>query len=110
MDIVYRIPGKNHGPEGYNYDWTPVRSEKELKEKLKDGWFDTLEDAVKGERARNDEGQYVADDPETPENEAYDKPPTRKELKQKADELDIKYANNIPEKKLIKLIEDKLNG
>ncbi|GAG90142.1 unnamed protein product, partial [marine sediment metagenome] len=65
MDIVYKIPGKNHGPDGYTYDWSKVDSEKELKQKIKDGWFDTLEDALKGERARNDKGEFVADDPET---------------------------------------------
>ena len=108
MEIVYKIPGKNAGPEGYSYDWSPVKSEVELKEKLKDGWFDTLEDALKGERARDDEGQYVADDPETPENEAYNKPPTREELKQMATDLDIEFPKNIKDIKLRKLIDEKL--
>jgi hypothetical protein len=108
MEIVYKIPGKNYGPEGYSYDWIKVNSEGELKEKLKDGWFNTLEDALKGERARNDEGQFVADDPGTPENEAYNKPATREEMKQKAKELGIEFPKNIGDKKLLKLIEAKL--
>ena len=32
---------------------------------------DPREDSVLGRRARNEDGRYVADDPSTPENEAY---------------------------------------
>jgi hypothetical protein len=115
-EIVYKIPGKNAGPEGKTYDWKPVKSEDEFERAIKEGWFDTLAEAINGKpkelvRARNNEGQYIGDDPETPENEAYiEAPPTRSEMEAKAKELGIKYKKNLSDKKLLKKIEDKLKG
>jgi hypothetical protein len=111
QDIVYRVPGKHFGSDGTTYDYIAVNSEDELKVKLKEGWFNTLVKAVKASkvRTRDEEGQYVADDPETPENEAYtDAPPTRKELEAKAKELGITFRSNIGDKKLREKIETKL--
>lgn len=112
QEIVYKIPGKQPGPEGKTYDWKPVRSDKELKESLKDGWFNTLEEAVKAtkKRARNDEGEFAGDDPATPEDEAHisEEAPTRAEMKAKAEELGIQFAKNISSVKLLALIEKKL--
>lgn len=115
-EIVYKIPGKNAGPEGKTYDWVKVVSQEDYKQRLNDGWFDTLVEALKGKdkepvRAREDDGTFIADDPSTPDvNEAYvdNAPPTRKELKEKADELGIKYPKNIKDAKLRRLIEAKL--
>lgn len=112
MEIVYKIPGKNHGPEGKTYDWVEVKTEDELEGRLKDGWFETLEEAVKGElvRARNENGEYVGDNPATPDvNEAYtEAPATREEMLKKAKELKLKFHKNISDKKLLELIEEKL--
>jgi hypothetical protein len=124
-EIVYKVPGKNAGPEGKTYDWVKVVSQEDYKQRLNDGWFDTLAEALKGTvtassdttivgepvRAREDDGTYRGDDPSTPDvNEAYadNAPPTRKELKEKADELGIKYPKNIKDAKLRRLIEVKL--
>lgn len=115
-EIVYRVPGKNFGPKGKTYDWMPVNSEDELKAKLKEGWFNTLDEAVSGKdsepvRAREEDGQYQADDPATPDvNEAYvsGAPPTRAEMKLKAKELGINHRSNISDNKLRKLIEKKI--
>ncbi|MCK5600585.1 hypothetical protein KAR91_01880 [Candidatus Pacearchaeota archaeon] len=117
QEIVYKVPGKNAGPYGKSYDWMPVNSEGELSRALKDGWFNTLEDAVNGkvekrERARNDDGEYVGDDPSAPDvSEAYvDKSaPTRNEMNTKAKGLGIQYAKNISDRKLLKLIAKKLS-
>ncbi len=113
--IVYKVPGKNHGPGSKTYDWMPVKSKEEFEQKLKEGWFNTLEEAVNGkanelERARNDEGEFVGDDPATPfKNEAYQEAaPTRKEMVAKATELKLKFSKNISDKKLLALIETEL--
>ena len=110
-DIVYKVPGNHFGPEGSTYDYVAVHSKTEFSQKIKEGWFNTLVEAVKASkvRARDEEGQYVADDPETPEDEAYtDAPPTRKELEAKAKELGITFRNNIGDKKLLEKIEAKI--
>lgn len=117
--IVYKVPGKNAGPEGKTYDWLGIEKG-DLDKKLEEGWFKTLEEAVsfkpvspRGERlrAREEDGQYKADDPSTPDvNEAYvsDDAPTRGEMEAKANELGIKFHKNIADKKLVKLIEKEL--
>jgi hypothetical protein len=111
-EIVYKVPGRNAGPKGKTYDWIAVKSEAEFEQKLKEEWFNTLDEAVNGKakelvRARNEEGEFVGDDPSTPDvNEAYtDAPPTRDEIKAKAKELNIVFAKNITDKKLLELIE-----
>lgn len=90
-EIVYKVPGKNHGPGSKTYDWKPVKSEDEFLQALEDGWFDTLEEAINGKA-----------------NEI-EAPPTREELKEKAKELGIEYAKNITDKTLFRLIKDKLS-
>jgi hypothetical protein len=90
-EIVYKVPGHNAGPKGKTYDWKPVKSEDEFLQALEDGWFDTLEDAISGKA-----------------NEI-EAPPSREELKEKAEELGIKYAKNITDKTLFGLIKEKLS-
>ena len=115
-EIVYKVPGKNAGPEGKTYDWKGVKSKAELNQTIKDGWHNTLEEAVnipEPVRARDKEGQYVGDDPSTPDvNEAYvaNAPPTRKEITEKAKELGIEFKKNISSEKLLALIEEKLEA
>jgi hypothetical protein len=135
-EIVYKVPGKNHGPEGKTYDWKAVNSKAELNQAIEDGWFNTLEEAVEGcnvgrgdaspsatldihsdnderERARNDDGTYVGDDLSTPDvNEAYtsNAPPSREEITGKAIDLGIQFKKNISSKKLLVLIEGKLES
>lgn len=116
-EIVYKVPGKNHGPKGKTYDWKPVKSEEEFEQAIDSGWFDTLEEAINGKakslkRARNADGEYIGDDPATPDvDEAWvsDDAPTREEMNKKAKELGIKHAKNISDKTLLGLINDKLS-
>lgn len=109
-EIVYKVDGPHAGPEGKTYDWMAVRSKEEFREALENGWFNTLVEAIKPKRAREENGTYRGDDPSTPDvNEAYEQgPPTREEMKQKADELELEYPKNISSPKLLKLIEDAL--
>lgn len=92
-EIVYKVPGKNHGPRSKTYDWKPVKSEDEFLQALEDGWFDTLEEAVNG-KAKVKEIEV---------------PPTREELKEKAKELGIVHAKNVTDKTLFGLIKEKLS-
>ena len=109
-EIVYRVPGKHFGPNGKSYDFIPVESEDELNQRLKDGWFNTLEEAVNGthgKRARNDDGEFVGDNPATPDvNEAYE--PTRAEMETKAKQLGISFSMMTTDKKLLKAIDKKI--
>jgi len=115
-EIVYKVPGKNAGPSGKTYDWMAVNSEKELQVRLAEGWYNTLDEAVKGKavklvRARNNDGEYIGDDPSTPDiDEAWveDTAPTRDEMEAKAQELGIEFKKNLSDKKLLKLIDKKL--
>ena len=115
-DIVYRVPGKHYGPGSKTYDFIAVNSEDELDERLEEGWFNTLEEAVNGEakplkRARNEDGEYIGDDPSTPDvNEAWveDSAPTRDEMEAKAKELGVSFKRNTKDKQLLALIEEKL--
>jgi hypothetical protein len=92
-EIVYKVPGKNHGPKGKTYDWKPVKSEDEFLQALEDGWFDTLEEAVDG-KAKKVKKEDI---------------PTREELKETAKDLDIEFAKNVTDKTLFGLIKDKLS-
>ncbi len=116
-EIVYKVPGKNHGPGSKTYDWLGVHSKEEYEQAIEDGWFNTLDEAVKGkssekERARNNDGEFVGDDPATPfKDEAYqDVAPTRDEMEAKAKELKISFKRRISDKDLMSLIEAKTKG
>jgi hypothetical protein len=87
-EIVYKIPGKNHGPMGKTYDWKPVKSKDEFNQAMKDGWFDTLDEAINGR--------------------IIDVEPTREEMNKKAKELGLKYGPNTSDANLLKLINDEV--
>lgn len=87
-EIVYKVPGTNAGPDGKTYSWCAVNSKEELEAKLKEGWYNTLAEAC-----------GIEDD---------NKPPTRKELEEKAKELGISYSPNIGDKKLLERITEVL--
>ena len=115
-EIVYKVPGKNHGPGSKTYDWLGVHSKEEYEQAIEDGWFNSLVEAVNGkaeeqERARNVDGEYVGDDLTTPfKNEAYQEvAPTREEMEAKAKELGISFKKKTKDKQLLALIEDKLS-
>ena len=97
-DIVYRVPGPHAAHNGQTYEYAPVTSKEDHAQKLKDGWSDSLVEAVEGKT------KVVGGSNVPPE----DSPPTRDEAKAKADELGIKYPSNITTVKLIGLVEEKL--
>lgn len=86
--ILYKSPGKNHGPDGKTFDWVGVSCKDDLAAKLKDGWCETLAEAC-----------GIIDKEE---------PPTREELEEKAKELNLSYSPNIGDKKLLERITEAL--
>lgn len=91
--MVYRCPGP-HQRKGGTFDTRGVKSQEELEAALKDGWFETLPEAIEGKASLKELP------PETP--------PTREELEQKAKELGISFAPNIKDATLAKKISDTL--
>ncbi len=87
--MVYKHPGP-HKIHGNKFDYSVVE---DIERALKDGWFLTTPEALE------------AGQPEP----TSDVGPTRDEVKQKADELDIEYPKNIKTARLQKLVEDKLD-
>ena len=96
MEIVYKVPGNNHGPDGKTFDWKQVKSKEDFEASLKDGWFDTLEEALAGEHKNK-----IEEKEKVISNDA----PTREEMEFKAKELGLSYHKNISDKKLLALIE-----
>jgi hypothetical protein len=105
--LVYKCPGRHHGPEGKTYDYKDVT---ELDKAILDGWFPSLVEAVNGELKMSD--------PDV--NEAYKdgkglggffkskKSAERIELEKQASELGLEYHPKLGDKKLKQLIDEKL--
>lgn len=85
QDMVYKCPGP-HSRAGGTYDTKGVNSKEEHEAALEAGWFNTLPEAVAGKSSLV----------ELPA----DAPPTRKELEQKAKELNIKFDKKVTDKDL----------
>jgi len=103
--LVYRSPGPHRGPSGKSFDCRGVKSQEEMDAKLASGWSRTLAEAV------NPETKAVNTEPAAPEiiqEEEYS-PPTRAELEHKATELGIKFDGRTGDKRLLILINEKLN-
>jgi hypothetical protein len=96
QDMVYRCPGP-HSRKGGTYDTKGVNSKEEHEAALKDGWFRSLPEAIEGKSA-------VVDVP------ADAKPPTRAELEQKANELNIKFDKKTLDADLTKKIEEAMGA
>jgi hypothetical protein len=86
--MLYKHPGK-HKVHGNMFDHIVTE---DIDAALKDGWFLTTPEALKGGEPKETGA------------------PSRKEVKQKADELGIKYAKNIRTETLQKRVEDFLDG
>lgn len=89
--------GGNHKIHNDNFDYIVV-SDDEVEGELKKGWFKTTPEALAASNVRKKKASPIP-------NSA----PSRDEVKQKADELGIEYKNNIPTKKLRKMVEDKID-
>ena len=93
--LVYKAEGKYIRPHG-TYDFTGANNQEELDAKLKEGWFESLEAAIKGKTAAP---EPVLDD---------NAPPTREELEAKATELGIKFDGRYSDKKIAQMIDEAL--
>lgn len=82
--MLYKHPGK-HKLHGDMFDYIVTE---DVEKALKDGWFLTTPEALGVKE---------------------DGAPTRKEVKQKADELGLKYAKNIKTATLQKRVEDTID-
>lgn len=106
--MLYKYPGNIELQDG-KYSLKTVKDEDEESVAMDDGWSLTTVEAKHGNsnRAREDNGTYKADDPETPENEAFEGGKSERDiLKEKADGLGIEYPKNIKTKKLKELISN----
>jgi hypothetical protein len=84
--MVYQCPGP-YSRAGGTYNTKGVNSKAEHEAARKEGWFDTMPEAIAGKSA-------VVDVP------ADNKPPTRAELEHKAKELNIKFDKKVTDKDL----------
>ena len=95
---MYICPGLHQCPGG-TFSYLVASNEDELKKLADLGYKTTLEAAIKGEDEVVDESKDLDDD--------YT-PPTREELVQKANELEIKFHKNISDAKLLEKINEKI--
>lgn len=112
---VYRCPGPHQGLPGTTYESRGVVDEAELAARLAEGWHATLPAAA--EAFLNPPALVVEPAPVEPVPEspapvvpADDEPPTRAELEQKARELGIRFDGRTTDRRLLKLITEKLGG
>ena len=100
--LVYKSPGSQHGPAGKTYSWSGVKKQEDLDDKIADGWFLTLGEAIAPRDAPKIEPNAV----EIDENA----PPTRSELEQKAAELGLKFDGRTSDNKLGQKIQEFLGA
>jgi hypothetical protein len=100
--FVYKSPGRKGKVRNKTYDWFPVNNEEELAKKLSEGWYATRDEAFAPKTLA----------PKQPEvtQEKEDAAPTRAELEQKAKELGLKFDGRTSDRKLLKMIEEKVEG
>lgn len=84
--LVYRNGGPYLRPGG-SFDYKLVSTEQEHSDAMDNGWFDSMPEAIDGERAIDESA------------------PTRAELEAKAAELDIKFDGRTTDRKLAAAIE-----
>jgi len=133
--MLYKSPGIYQKPNGKSYSLISVHGQKELDEKLADGWFPSSAAAIEaaGEKAFppskprpkwatkpvkkkkparpldwREQAKAKAVVPVVQADE--DAPPTRAELEAKATELGIRFDGRTKDKKLGQLIQDRLSA
>jgi hypothetical protein len=96
--LAYKTPGPHYDPvTRKTYDFVGAENEKKLSELLEKGWYATKEEALTSK---------CAETVQAPPKD--DTPPTREEIEKMAKDLDIKFDGRTSDKKLLKLIDDKL--
>lgn len=94
-NIVYKCPG-DHQCLGGTFSYLAVKNDDELEKAIDGGWYETLPGACGDEPV-----EVVHADPPKTDN----KPPTRKEILKKCDELEIPYTKKMASKSLLALID-----
>lgn len=93
--IVYRDKGPYQRPGG-TYDFLGVNSKEAHETALKNGWFNSMPEAIEGKASLVELESQL--------------PPTRDELEQKAKELGIRFDKKTTDDALSKKIDDALKG
>lgn len=135
--LVYKSPGFHKKPKGGTYNYVGVNSQEELDEKLLNGWFENSAQAIEAAGDKANGPQKIKSKfklkpqkkkkPAKPLNRVKKEtvkvesvkfvepeiiidntPPTRAELKLKANELGLVFDGRMSDKNLGKLIQDKL--
>ena len=104
--LVYHCPG-NHQCLSGTFDYIQVSNAEQLKASIKNGWYPSLPQAMKGGDVDLEaliEEPVVAKVKE-PELVISYKPPTREELETKAKELGIGFNKNTKDETLLEKIE-----
>jgi hypothetical protein len=104
--LVYKDGGRYQRPHG-TYDFTGVNNAEELAQKLSEGWYSSLDEAIspaKPVEKSSPEPQKPVSEPVLDDNA----PPTRQELEAKATELGIKFDGRYSDKRIAQLIEEAL--
>lgn len=101
--IVYKDGGP-YQRKGGTFDTLAVHTREELENKLANGWY-SHPDEIGAKAVATLSSDAPAPDVKAPESK---EAPTRDELKLKATELGIEFAQNVSDKKLRELIEAKL--
>jgi len=96
--FVYKAPGVNQC-QGGSFDYVVVNDDEERADKLANGWFGSIPEALKGESDQSEEA------PADEESE-----PTRAELEAKATELGIAFDGRTSDAKLLGKITEALKG
>ena len=99
--LVYRCPGHHQCPGG-TFDYRPIETADQLEQALAAGWFETLPQAMAGERLLPAKpAEKIGPQAETTE----DITPPRAELEQEARHLKIKFTKRTPDADLFALIK-----
>ena len=104
--LLYRTPGPHKKPRGGTYAYRGAADQAELDRLLKQGWFQSYEEAVAAKNA----GKII--DAAEAFEDAVDEvsPPTRDELEAKAKELGVSFNGRTSDKKLAERIAAALEG
>lgn len=86
--MVYKSPGKHNAGHYRTYDFKGVKDQKEFDKALKEGWSETLPEALEKKPKKSNK---------------------REELENLADKLDIKYDGRTSDKKLEDNIDAAIN-
>lgn len=113
MNKFPRMLYKHGGPEeihGGRFHTRIVQDQDEQDAALADGWYKTTPDAKDAAKVSSEAAKQKAAGAGNSAGQADNAPPTRDELKRKADDLGLSYPSNISTEKLAALVDAALAG